>query len=223
MLPGLSHLPRNRLIMRLPAFAVLAVVLVTAWPAAAAAPSEEGAKEFISRLAEDAISSLTGDDIPRDERIKNFRVLFNERFAVGPIGRFVLGRNWNRAANAQKREFLELFEDLMVVSYVDKFARYSGEKLAVNKAVKEEEENRYIVYSSLVRPNSANKKPVEVLWRLGYRDNAYKVLDVLIEGASMGLTYRTEFDSIVRNEGVDGLLAQLRDKTDEINSGNQGQ
>lgn len=210
--------------MRLPAFATLMFLLVVATPlVAAAAPNEEGAKEFISQLADDAIRSLTGDDIPRGERIENFRKLFNERFAVGPIGRFVLGRNWSRASTDQKKEFLELFEDLMVVSYVDKFARYTGEKLAVNRAVKEEKENRYIVYTSLVRPNSADKKPIEVLWRLGYRDDAYKVLDVLIEGASMGLTYRTEFDSIVRNEGIDGLISQLRKKTDEVNAGGSGQ
>lgn len=201
---------------------ILLAVSFAAPVAQASTPSTAGAKTFISKLADDAIQSLTGGDIPRDQRIQNFRKLFTESFAVGPIGRFVLGRNWNRATPEQKKEFLKLFEDLMVVSYVDKFARYSGEKLTVDRAIKEQQENRFLVYTSLVRPNSTDKKPVEVLWRLGYRDGAYKVLDVLIEGTSMGLTYRNEFDSIVRNDGIDGLLAQLKKKTAELHA-NQSQ
>lgn len=207
--------------MRSRAAAALLIVVTAVWGAAAAAvePSDESAKTFISRLAEDAIRELTDETVPRDVRIRNFRVLFNERFAVGPIARFVLGRSWRRASTEQKREFVSLFEDLMVVSYVDKFARYSGEPLKIDRAIQEEEgENRFIVYTSLVRPGSSDKKPVEILWRLGFREGAFKVLDVLIEGASMGLTYRKEFESIIRNEGIDGLLVQLRIKTEQLNA-----
>ena len=40
----------------------------------------------------------------------------------------------------------------------------------------------------------------------------YKIIDVMVEGVSMGQTQRSEFSSVIRQHGgkVEGLLAELR-------------
>lgn len=38
------------------------------------------------------------------------------------------------------------------------------------------------------------------------------IIDVLPEGVSLVLTYRSEFDEVVARSGMDGLLAELRDR-----------
>jgi len=173
---------------------------------------EEGADSFLRSLAGKAVQSLTQAETPRNERIKRFRVMFRENFAVRSIGKFVLGRNWRRASDAEKKEYLVLFEDLMVVTYVDRFQRYAGEALMVVKA-RAESDNIATVFTEIERPGGA--KPIRVDWRVGTNGTIYKILDVVVEGTSMSNTLRSDFGSIVRREGnqVSGLLEALRQKT----------
>ena len=88
---------------------------------------EGGSRQFIQVMADKVIQSLKADGLTQAERVKRFRVLFNDSFAVKSIGKFVLGRYWRKANDVEKKEYLSFFEDLMVISYVDQFVRYAGE------------------------------------------------------------------------------------------------
>ena len=46
----------------------------------------------------------------------------------------------------------------------------------------------------------------------------WKIYDIVVEGVSLVLTYRSEFDAVVKQEGVDGLIKRLAAK----NSGSSG-
>ncbi|MEX0694824.1 MAG: ABC transporter substrate-binding protein [Rhodospirillales bacterium] len=178
---------------------------------------ETGASGFIRSLEQEAIGSLTDKTRDRAERVKTFRVLFEEKFAVESIGRWTLGRNWRRASESEQREFLDLFEDLMVVMYVDRFQSYSGEKLEILKT-QTVDENRATVHTEIVRPDGVDAKPISILWRVGRQETIYKVLDVVVEGVSMSITLQNEFTSIIKNTGsVAGLIEELKKKTAQLN------
>jgi phospholipid transport system substrate-binding protein len=134
-------------------FAGFALSILLAVGTTAAAQLEDGANKFIRSLAGQAIGSLTDRSAPREIRIERFRELFNDRFAVHAIGKFVLGRHWRRATESEKKEYLGLFEDLMVVSYVDRFARYAGEALEIIKT-RADNETTATVFSRIARPGS---------------------------------------------------------------------
>ncbi|MBB54199.1 MAG: hypothetical protein CMF67_07475 [Magnetovibrio sp.] len=72
------------------------------------------------------------------------------------------------------------------------------------------------VFSEIERPGVA--KPVHVDWRVGTNGASYKLLDVIVEGASLSNTLRSDFGSIVRQEGnqIGGLLTALREKTEAL-------
>ena len=188
------------------------IVLVAFPNGGAAAGLEKRSEDFIRSLADEAIEALTLKETPRDVRIGNFRKLFNRHFAVRSIGRFVLGRYWRKASDEEKKEYLVLFEDLMVVSYVDRFGRYAGKNLSIKKA-RQEKPTLATVFTEIARPNVS--KPVQVLWRVGTRGETMKILDVVVEGASMSQTLRSDFGSIIRQKQgkVAGLLEELRVKT----------
>lgn len=176
---------------------------------------EQASLRFVQALADDAIARLTDAETPRETRVRHFRALFRERFAVQLIGRFVLGRHWRKASTAQQTEYLALFEELMIQRYVDRFASYSGETLELGAAAVEKP-TRIKVRSRILRPD-ASKDPVEVEWVIGMKDGASKVLDVYIAGVSMALTLRADFGSIMRSDGVPGLIQALKDKITELN------
>lgn len=180
-------------------------------PAFAADP-QAGAKAeaFVESLADDAIAALTTAGASREQRENRARELLARYFAVDTIGRWVLGRYWQQATPAQQTDYLTLFEDLIVTTYVDRFSRYSGERLTVSRSLVDEASGDVLVYSDITRP--AGGQPVEVGWRVRARDGTMKIVDVYVEGVSLGQTQRSEFASVIRNTGgkVAGLLDEMR-------------
>lgn len=189
--------------------AFLFVIGVLGASVAQADDPQARAKSFIESLADRAISALTTETVERDERITRFRVILKEHFAVYTIGRWVLGRYWKRASKEQQAEYLMLFEDLIVTTYVDRFTAYSGEGLVVTEAVPGTGRD-LLVNTTISRP--AGGHPIEVNWRVRGTDEKFKIVDVIVEGVSMGQTQRSEFSSVIRRNGgtVEGLLSKLR-------------
>ncbi|WP_316980420.1 MlaC/ttg2D family ABC transporter substrate-binding protein [Shumkonia mesophila] len=170
------------------------------------------AGRFVESLADRAVQSLTDGDISRPERVHRFRTLFNEHFAVEEIGKWVLGRYWRQATPAEQAEYLRLFEDYIVASYVDRFAAYTGEKLRIIKVLTEDG-GGIIVFSEIFAMNG-EQTAARVDWRIEEKDHHFKVVDLVAEGVSMSVTLRSDFASIVRREGdLSGLLKVLRTKT----------
>ena len=170
------------------------------------------ASQFIRNLSQQAIQALTQPDISREERQRRARALLQQNFAIPTIGQFVLGRYWRVATPAEREEYLSLFEDMIIATYVDRFSRYSGQGLLVIDAVPTGEGGDVIVSSEITR---ANDKPVQVNWRVRERDGRAQIVDVYVEGVSMGQTQRSEFASVIQNKGsVGGLIEEMRRRVD---------
>lgn len=177
---------------------------------AAANEFSDGAKKFIEALTEEAISTLTGKDLSPDERADRFRKLMLKNFALKGIAKFVLGRHWRTLAEPEKKEYLELFEDLMVATYADRFEKYSGEKLLVKEAEVRGEKD-VLVHTSMVRVDGS-ARPLKVAWRVRGKVGNYKVVDIMVEGISMVMTQKSEFSSFIRQNdgGVSALMSELK-------------
>jgi phospholipid transport system substrate-binding protein len=188
------------------AFVLMAAVLASAIPAAAAADPTA----LISNLGTRALEVL-GKNATPSQRVDRFRALLREDFDVPGIARFVLGRYWNTATEQQRAEFVKLFEDYIALAYSTRLAEYTGENFKVVGS--RPDADGAIVTSQILRP--AGAAPVKLDWRVTGRDGAYKISDVSVDGISMAVTQRSEFASVIQHNGgqVQGLLTMLRDKT----------
>ncbi len=189
---------------------VALALVFAAFPGHAADPGEE-ARQFIESLAGKAIAALTVKEVPRKERVERFRVLLHEHFAVKTIGRWVMGRYWRKANTVERAEFMKLFEDLLVAIYVDRFADYAGVTLTVTKTITKGKADT-IVYSKILQPDGSPLARVD--WRVRVRRGEYKIVDVMVEGVSLGQTQRSEVASVIRKNGgkIQGLLGEMRKK-----------
>lgn len=197
---------------------LLIVVFLAAgsWSSSARADAfGDGATEFIKVLTKDAITMLTGKDITKAERAKRFRALMLKNFSLKGIAKFVLGRHWRKASEDQQKEYLKLFEDLMVVTYADRFEKYSGEKLLIKRTEVRNKKDA-IVYTTMVKANDG-AKPLKVDWRVRTKDGAYTIIDVMVEGISMIMTQKSEFASFIKKNGgeLSALLTELKKRIDK--------
>ncbi len=104
----------------------LAGGVAPALPAAAAADPTALIRELGNRALE-----VLGKNVGSTERAARFRQLFREDFDVPAIARFVLGRYWRIATEAEQQEFVRLFEGYIALAYANRLAEYSGETLKV--------------------------------------------------------------------------------------------
>jgi phospholipid transport system substrate-binding protein len=202
------------------ALAILVAVTLGAWAGPLAVPPAHAAttaQGFIEGLAEEAVNALTTEGVTRDERIKRFTDLLNRDFDVDMIGKWVLGRYWRTATDAEKEEYLKLFREYVVITYVERFDQYSGEKLQVVNFMDEPGQDA-LVFSEIKRPSGGD--PIRVDWRVRSDGDVYKIIDVYVEGISMSQTQRKEFSSVIRANGdtVSGLLDALRTQIAKLNN-----
>ena len=171
--------------------------------------SGDKAEAFISGLADQAIAAMTVPNVSKLDRVKRFRVLLNENFDVKTIARYVIGRYWKRATKSQKIEYLNLFQEMLALTYVNRFSEYAGENLNVIKSSVNSAKD-VVVHSQIVKDEMP---PVNVDWQVRSKDNlSFKIIDIKVEGVSLGQTQKSEFSSVIRQNGgkVEGLLAVLR-------------
>ena len=191
--------------------AVAVFAAASALPAAIrpAQAQDAGAAAFIQKLGDRAIQTFS-DKADKARAKEKFRTLLVEGFDVPYIGRWVLGRHWNVATEPQKQEYLGLFEKMIVDAYAGRFAEYSGETFKIS-GTRSEGEGDSSVTTQIVRPSGP---PVNVDWRVRKAGATYKIIDVVVEGVSMGVTQRSEFASVIQSSGgqFDGLLKALRSK-----------
>ena len=100
----------------------------------------------------------------------------------------------------------------MIATYAARLGPYSGETLEVG-TVRGAGERGVTVTSRILRPQG---EPIRLDWRLRrISTGGWQIVDIVVEGVSLALTQRSEFDSVIRRSGgtIDGLLQVLRDKT----------
>jgi phospholipid transport system substrate-binding protein len=191
------------------------LVLALAWavphPAAAAADDAAG---FVSSLGDKTLN-LLNQKLPPAQLEPKFREILHEGFDVEQISRFVLGPYWRQADEAQRKEFMKLFEDYIVKAYSIRFSEYTGEQFKIAGS-RPEGDNSALVSSQILRPNGA--PPVRVDWRVNKTAEGYKIGDVVVENVSMMLTQKQEFSSIIQRNGgqLEALLKMLREKVKNV-------
>ena len=194
---------------------ILAFVLAVAPVTGARAEQANGAPDFVRTFGEDAIAVLANGSLSDSGRQAEFRHLFTAGFDVPVIARFVLGKHWRKATEAQRSEYADLFEDFIVTTYARRLQAYTNETLEVGKA--RYDDDKAVVRSQILRPGA---NPIQVDWQLRRSGERWYFVDIVVEGLSMALTQRSEFGAVIQGGGIDDLLAKLREKSAQIRSAN---
>ena len=127
------------------------------------------------------------------------------------IARLVLGRStWDGATAQQKKEFIHEFTTLLVRTYAKALQEYSDQNV-VFLPVKNSPDSKLVEIKTEVTGKTSSKK-TPINYRMYYSDGNWKVLDLVVDGISLVNSYRGEYASIVRQDGLDGLIAKMKAK-----------
>lgn len=184
--------------------APLAVSVIRA-PMAGAAPPPE---QFVQRFAALILDVISDRSQPSAERMHQVEVMASDRFDLDRIARIALGRYWKSAPDAERQEFSALFKAYVLASYGRRFDEFADRRLRVVGSTPAGDDT---MVESYVEGGST---PVRLDWRLTPSADGWRILDLMVEGVSLVLTYRNEFAALIERSGgqLQGLIAELRSR-----------
>ena len=164
-------------------------------------------KDFVSNFADSAINILSDNEILEGEKNSKFTDLVMSAIDLNLISKFVLSKTWKNATDDQKERYIQAFKDYFINSYANKLNQYSGEQVEVVDA---EEAGKYVIVNSFIYREGTDTLKINLKWRLLNRDNEIKIIDLNIEGISLIIAQREEFQSFLANN--EGDLEKLIEK-----------
>ena len=133
--------------------------------------------------------------------------------------RLAMGAQWKQATPDQQTQIVGLFKQMLVYSYTSALSKLKGAQVSISSStISGEKQNKAIVNSSLKMPNNgdSNNQPINIEYDLAKIGSAWKIYDVKIEKVSIVTTYRTQFNDEIQKDGVNGLIAQLQTKVNNL-------
>ena len=157
-------------------------------------------ENFVTSFADSAISILSNDTISDAERTSSFTELVMSSIDLNLISKFVLSKAWKNASDEQKENYLIAFKDYFVSSYANKLDQYTGEKVDV---IGSQEAGKYVIVESNIVREGTDTLKINLKWRLLNKNNQIKIIDLNIEGISLVIAQREEFQSFLANNDYD--------------------
>ncbi len=177
-------------------------VAVLAVPAQAA---DGPAAALIQKVASEVIALIKAKS--GREREAGIRAILVAYFDLAFMGQSALGTHWAATSAPQRERFLKEVASAEARAYSERFGRYGGQTLAVGR-VSTRPNGVTMVDSKL---SQTSGQPIVIQWELRDAGQGLRITDVKIEGVSMVMTRRSDFNSYIRGQGgkVEPLIQEL--------------
>lgn len=196
---------------------LLAATYCRAEPATTAptsAPSAPTARGVIEHVVHDVLAILRDPNLTKVDKLAKIRAIADQQTDFQTLARLSLGRYWRDLSDSQRTEFVKEFENYMSVTHGKVFDQYADEDVVIT-GERQESRGDYTVQSTIVgnRFDAGRRQDVaHVDYRLRQQAGGWKIIDVTIDGVSLAMNFRSQFQDIMANGGIERLLKLLREK-----------
>lgn len=125
-----------------------------------------------------------------------------------------LGRNWNKIDSEHRSKILELIKQLVVRAYVEGMKGRSRPSVQF-------EATEFLSNMRCEVPTQVNfdELKVSLNYRLGWTEGRWEIFDLVIEGISIAVNYRNQFDAFFANSDSLALIQKLESLLTDENLG----
>jgi phospholipid transport system substrate-binding protein len=172
-----------------------------------AAAEQVSAAELIQRTAVQVLDLvMTQTGAAREAGI--LRVLQTD-FDLNYMARSALGNHWNQASPEQRERFLKVAANAEAHAYARRFGQYGGQTLTVDRSTPTSRGDGITVIGSKL--SQSDDEPLSIQWEVRDGGHGSRIVDVRVEGVSMVVTRRVEYNSYIQAHGgqVEPLIAEL--------------
>jgi phospholipid transport system substrate-binding protein len=180
------------------------VFLLDACPGAEAGPPTETLRDFFA----EAGKILASTENQPDERWFAARRLASGLFEFEEAAQVALGHNWYVRTPAEQDEFVRLFREVILRSYVSQLAAVGSTRAGLGVDYLDESSDRdtAIVRTRLV---SGDRIGLILDYQMVHRGQGWRVRDVLKGGVSVVANYRAQIHRFIRRSSYAELVMRM--------------
>ena len=194
---------------------ILFICCVSSFAAYAAANAP---KEAIKSTVDAVLDVLRDKDLSlpdnKQERRARISALIKDRFDFKEMAKRSLARHWKERTPEEAQEFIAVFSDLLIASYIGKIEDYTDEKVTYDKDVIKGKGKYGVVSTTII----ANDIDIPIDYKVILREGKWWVYDVVAEGVSFISTYRGQYNRVIVKESYAKLIQKMKKKLDEVNA-----
>ncbi len=196
---------------------LLTLLVFFAAPALAADMSPE---DLVKKVTADVLAAVKSDkqlaagDKQKALKLAEEKILPLVDFEEAT--RLAVGRAWRQTNPEQKKKLVDEFRSMLVRTYSNAIGAYEGQTMKVLPSHNKPGDTEATVRNQYIRPGA---KPVPIDYQMHKTEQGWKIYDISVEGISLVLTYRSEFDQVVKQGGIDALVKRLREKNEPAKIG----
>ena len=208
--PGIARMVEPR-VLTLIAALILGLSVFGFSSRLSAAVETGSATEAMKGTIDQALKVLQDESLKAperaQERLEILEDIIGKRFDYKEMGKRTLGKHWQKLSEAERDEFVHLFQRFLSKTYAGNVDGYSGEQVEYLR------ERRKGDFAEVQTAVTSEKSTLSIYYRMLKSSNAWKVYDVVLDGVSLVKNFRSQFGRIIEAESVEGLLEKLRTKT----------
>ena len=184
----------------------LTMMMIFLWAVIPAGAEQKAAVEDLLKSKVDAVLEiLKQKDMPDAEKQEKIMEIIEPAFDFPLMARLTLGRpNWMKFTAQEQTAFINLFVERLKKTYLEKTSLYSDEDVIYRPAVAVGDK----IHASV--GIITQDKTVEIAYKFYSAGGQWKIYDVEVEGVSLVMSYRSQFNQIMQRGTPGDLLDELR-------------
>jgi phospholipid transport system substrate-binding protein len=165
---------------------------------------KNSAKKILAGKLDAAIAVLQKKDMGQQEKDRQIIEIVTPIFDFPLMAKLSLGKKyWPGLSKEQKGKYTDLFVKRLEASYLEKLSLYTDETVVYKTPV--QNERKVEIPTEVI----SKDKKISMTYKLYKSEQDWKIYDLEIEGISMIVTYRSQFDQILDKGTFDDFLLKL--------------
>lgn len=179
-------------------------------------------QKMVSDATQRALAALQANKSRLQKEPQYLETIINEHVLpymdFTAMSKLVLGQAWKNASDVQRSGFTEQFKALLVRTYTRSLREYSHEVIEFLPFRRSDQSNKTAMVKSRIKRGSGSH--IDMEYRLRFKDaDGWKIFDINIEGVSLVTNYRNSFSREISQQGIDHLIASLKQQNQKSTSG----
>ena len=148
-------------------------------------------------------------DAREKERRAQLRQVIYPRFDFAEMAKRSLGFHWRRRTPEERREFVEIFTELLERFYLNHIKTFNDGKFFYTR---ETQDKNYAEVDTKIITKKGEEFSIN--YKLHLINGKWKFYDVVIENISIVNNYRSQFHRVITHTSYEELLRRMKGKAD---------
>ncbi|BDQ37654.1 toluene tolerance protein [Pseudodesulfovibrio nedwellii] len=167
---------------------------------------KEGTDKLITMLSDPDMV----DPDKHDAAITRLRKASEKYIDFGLVTKYSVGKPWLKMTPEMRVDLTEAFVRLLERSYLQRIPAYNGEKVNYKKELVSG--NKAKVFTEIIDKD----KKIVVEFRLKIVHGEWMIYDVVAEGVSLVMNYRSQFSSVLKEGKPEDLLKLINERVEKL-------